>query len=300
MDYAAYTTVGREIYPGRQVNITCIKDTDTLENQCDHLRFRIVYIKEGHGIFQNGGNSQIITSPAVLCLNHEDDVCLHNTSDIKMDIMYFDPFCYGRYIEYEDYDDWKNKLGEDVYFFRPFFERTDTYIGACSINFSLGSRITQLISLTGEELSQQKDTFWPCRSRSFFIELLLNVNSIYNGDITYEKVYSGTMSEEIREIINWVHVHFLEKVVIEDITKEFHTNKTTLSQKFKSEMGVTVMEYIISLRMQIACSLLRKTYLSIGEIMERSGYRDDAHFLRSFKKYAGCTPTEYRSQFEGV
>ena len=106
------------------------------------------------------------------------------------------------------------------------------------------------------------------------------------------------MSDEIMDVLDWVHIHYLDKVVLEDITKQFHTNKTTLNQKFKAVMGITVMEYIISLRMQIACSLLRKTFLTVGEIMERSGYRDDAHFLRSFKKYAGCTPTEYRNQFE--
>ena len=86
--------------------------------------------------------------------------------------------------------------------------------------------------------------------------------------------------------------------MLEDITKQFNTNKTTLNQRFKAVMGVTVMEYVMNLRMQIACSLLRKTYLSVNEIMERAGYRDDAHFMRAFKKYAGCTPTEYRSRYE--
>lgn len=298
MECISLTTIGREIYPGLEVKISCIKDTDFFENRCVDQRFRIIYVKEGHAIFQNGDKSQIITSPAFLCLNHEDCVWLHKAVDIKMDIMYFDPLSFGRYIEYESYEDWKNKLNDDYYFFSPFFQRNDTYIGACSINYYLGNRISQLISAADEELSKQKDSFWPCRSRSYFIELLLNVNTIFNDDISHEKVFNGKMSDEIMDVLDWVHIHYLDKVVLEDITKQFHTNKTTLNQKFKAVMGITVMEYIISLRMQIACSLLRKTFLSVGEIMERSGYRDDAHFLRSFKKYTGCTPTEYRNQFE--
>ncbi|MDO5573663.1 MAG: AraC family transcriptional regulator [bacterium] len=298
MNDISYSTVGREIYPGQIVNIGCMKDIDFLEERCNCQRFRIVYLKEGHGILHNGDKSQIITSPSVLCLNLEDRVSLENAADIKMDALYFDPFCYGRYVEYQDYDDWKEKLHDDAYFFRAFFERNEHYIGACSINYSLGKRLSQLITQTETELQQQRDEFWPCRSRSYFIELLLNANSIYNEDKSEEQIFDGKTSTDVAAVVDWIHIHYLDKVVLEDITREFHTNKTTLNQKFKAEMGITVMEYIISLRMQMACSLLRKTFLSVGEIMDRSGYRDDAHFLRSFKKFAGCTPTEYRTQYE--
>ena len=104
------------------------------------------------------------------------------------------------------------------------------------------------------------------------------------------------MTDEIRELINWLHIHYLDKITIETITKQFHTNKTTINQKFKAVMGMTIIEYIGSLRMQIACSLLRKTLLPINEIIERTGYKNDTHFLRTFKKHVGCTPTEYRNQ----
>ena len=292
-----FSTMGREIFPGHEVKIYCTRDTDLIYNDCLNERFRIVYIKEGHGVFRNGDNSQIVTSPTVLCLNERDDVELHDTAGLKLDVMYFDPTCFERYVTFENLEIWKNSLNEDTYFFRPFFERTETYIGACTTNHYLGTRLSQLIALTDTELTEQGDEFWPCRSRSYFIEQLLLANSIYDEDHAHEKIYTGKMTDEIRDVVNWLHIHYLEKITMEAVTKQFQTNKTTLNQKFKSVMGITVMEYIISLRMQIACSFLRKTYLSILEIMERAGYRDDAHFLRSFKKYAGCTPSEYRNQY---
>ncbi|MNG29373.1 Helix-turn-helix domain protein [compost metagenome] len=46
--------------------------------------------------------------------------------------------------------------------------------------------------------------------------------------------------------------------------------------------------------MQIAASLLRNTLLPTEEIVSRIGLSDDAHFIRSFRNYAGCTPAEYR------
>ena len=292
-----YATIGRELHPGYVLRISCEKDIDRLKDEWLNDRYRIIYIKEGFCTFKNGESSQLVTSPAILCLNEADVVEISNSVSIKMDIMYFHPTCFERYIDFDSLKDWRNALGEDEYFFRAFFNRSDGFMGACATNHYLGNRISQLIALTDSELNKQSNHFWPCRSRSYFIELLLLANSIYNEDEAYEKMYLGCMTDEINKVISWLHTHCHDKITMEDVTKEFHTNKTTLNQKFKAVMGMTVMEYVINLRIQIVCSLLRKTYLSINEIMERAGYKDDAHFLRSFKKYIGCTPSDYRNQF---
>jgi AraC family L-rhamnose operon regulatory protein RhaS len=250
------------------------------------------------GIFINGNISQIVTSPAVLCLNELDRVEFHNTSELKLDIMYFEPTCFERYVTFENIQAWKDSLHDDVWFFRPFFKRDDLFIGACAVNRYMVNRVSQLIALTDTELTEQKDQNWPCRSRSYFIELLLLANSIYDQDDAQEKTCFGKLTDEIKEVVDWLHIHYLEKITIETVTKQFHTNKTTLNQKFKAILGVTVTEYINNIRIQMACSFLRKTHLPMIEIMERAGYRDDAHFLRSFKKSVGCPPSEYRNRFE--
>lgn len=298
LEEVSYSTIGKEIYKGLEIRIRCFLDVEELNEECMKERFRIVYIKEGHGILSNGENIQIITSPMVLCLNEHDKIKLEDAVGLKMDVIYFDPSGVYSTITYENFDVWRTTLDKDKYFYRPFLERSDSYICAFSTNHYLGNRISQLIDRVDKELSAQRDYFWPCRSRSYYIELLLLVNSIYDEGNECDKIYIGKMTDEIQDIVNWVHVHYADKIVMEDITKHFNTNKTTLNKKFKEVMGVTVMEYMINLRMQVACSFLRKTTLSIKEIIERAGYRDSSHFMRSFKKYAGCTPSEYREQFD--
>jgi len=293
-----FSTVGKTIHPGREVRISCQFDTGEISREAPYGRFRIIYLGEGHGVFENDGKKQIVTSPAVICLNHDDRIRFHKSDDAKMDVMLFDPVCFERYVDFASYDEWKNQLGQDGFFFRAFFERSETYIGVNSISRILGSKIDRLIEVTGKTLQDQADIYWPCRSRSFFIELLLTVNSVYCEGESAQNLFNGKNSDDVTKVIDWVNEHYLEKIVLEDITKAFNTNKTTLNQRFKAVMGITVIDYIINLRMQVSCSLLRKTFLSVGEIMERSGYHDNAHFLRAFKKNAGCTPSEYRKQFE--
>ena len=296
MEGKSFSTLGREFYPGYELKLSCDLDTDYLDGEKLEDRFRIAYIKEGHAIFRNGSNSQLVTSPTILCLNEKDVVEIFSTAGLTMDIMYFEPSCFELYVTFASLEVWKESLNNDNWFFRSFFKRSETYIGAYATNYYLGKRISQLIEKANKELKAQRDDGWPCRSRSYLIELLLLVNSIYDENNDYDNIYYGRMTDEIRELISWLHIHYLEKITMETVTKQFHTNKTTLNQRFKSVMGMTVMEYIGSLRMQIACSLLRKTYLSINEIMQRAGYINDTHFLRTFKKHIGCTPKEYRNQ----
>lgn len=298
MEEREYSTFGKTIYPGREVKIVCRFDVGDIDGEAPFHRFRVAYLKDGHGLFENENKTQIVTSPAVICLNRNDRIRFQASSDAKIDVMFFDPACFERYVEFADYDSWKDQLGLDRYFFRAFFERDDKYIGVNPASRIQGNRIARLIELTGETLCEQRDDFWPCRSRSFFIELLLTVNAVYGEGDPGHNLFVGQLSDDVKKIIEWANDHYLEKIVLEDVTKAFNTNKTSLNQRFKAVMGVTVIEYIINLRMQVACSLLRKTYLSVAEIMERSGYHDDAHFLRAFKKFAGCTPSEYRKRFE--
>lgn len=298
MEEREFSTFGKTIHPGREVKISCQFNAGEIRSEAPFNRFRIAYLKEGHGLFENENKTQIVTSPSVLCLNRNDRVRFHASGDARLDVLFFDPVSFERYVDFPDYESWKDQLGLDSYFFRAFFNRDDKYIGAKPASRVLGNRIDRLIELTGKALHDQPDDFWPCRSRSFFIELLLTVNSVYDEGGSGENLFGGNMSDDVMKVVDWANERYLEKIVLEDVTKAFNTNKTTLNQRFKAVMGVTVIEYVINLRMQVASSLLRKTYLPVAEIMGRSGYRDDAHFLRAFKKYAGCTPSEYRKRFE--
>ena len=60
--------------------------------------------------------------------------------------------------------------------------------------------------------------------------------------------------------------------------------------------GVSVMEYVIRLRVRLACRLLQDTMLPIAEIAERIGYADVTHFGRMFKKHTRLAPSDYRTQ----
>jgi transcriptional regulator GlxA family with amidase domain len=54
------------------------------------------------------------------------------------------------------------------------------------------------------------------------------------------------------------------------------------------------MEYVLSLRVQEAQRLLATTRMSLGGIAAATGFYDQSHFTKRFRKVTGVTPSEYR------
>lgn len=71
-------------------------------------------------------------------------------------------------------------------------------------------------------------------------------------------------------------------------------NSSYLSRLFKKEFGENFSEYLLRLRLDRACFLLRSTRLKNAEIARRVGFEDDHYFGQVFKKELGCTPGRYR------
>jgi AraC family L-rhamnose operon regulatory protein RhaS len=52
------------------------------------------------------------------------------------------------------------------------------------------------------------------------------------------------------------------------------------------------------LRINLAAAMLRDTGLPITEVRQRVGFNDDSHFRRTFRKYLGMAPGEYRREYD--
>ena len=70
-------------------------------------------------------------------------------------------------------------------------------------------------------------------------------------------------------------------------------------REFKSWTGYRFWEYVIHLKIEEAKRLLENTHLYEKEICYRVGFEDYCHFLKTFKRYEGITPKDYRKRIAG-
>jgi YesN/AraC family two-component response regulator len=99
------------------------------------------------------------------------------------------------------------------------------------------------------------------------------------------------------DVVMHLHTHYHQKITLADLTRTFHTNRTTLTRNFHRATGLSVMAYLHRLRIRVAATILRDTELDINQVMSRVGFRDNTNFGRTFRRYNGCTPSEYRRKY---
>lgn len=94
-------------------------------------------------------------------------------------------------------------------------------------------------------------------------------------------------------------VHQEAAVPRQSMAEEMHhiSMMSYLSTLFKQEMGKSITEYILSKRMEAACSMLKFSDYSFAEIGAILTFSSQSHFSRVFKEQTGQTPREYRNAF---
>lgn len=81
---------------------------------------------------------------------------------------------------------------------------------------------------------------------------------------------------------------------IATISKVAGVSEIYLRKLFRECRNTSPTNYIRSCRIRCALNLLAESELSVGEIACECGYSDISTFSKLFKKYVGCTPSEYR------
>jgi two-component system, response regulator YesN len=114
-----------------------------------------------------------------------------------------------------------------------------------------------------------------------------------------ELVYSsqdGRKVSQIRPAINYIDVNYDKAMTLAEIAHASHLSASRLAHLFKEQMGITIIEYVTSVRIEQAKGLLLATDQSCTEICFEVGYNNQSYFTRTFKALVGMTPRQFRIQ----
>lgn len=97
-----------------------------------------------------------------------------------------------------------------------------------------------------------------------------------------------------RQVHRWLLEHLDQKITIEELSRRFLVNPTTLKAAFKEVYGTSLAAHIKEHRMAEAARLLRQTDRSVAQIALAVGYSSQSRFSESFKEAYGMLPKDYR------
>lgn len=126
------------------------------------------------------------------------------------------------------------------------------------------------------------------------IELLLY---LYQSDKFTNKYVNNYNNNQI-DIIKKIHEKLLnsldKRITIEELSKEYLINPTTLKEMFKAVYGKSIAAHMKEHRMKEAANMLLNTDLSIAQIALAVGYNSQSKFSIAFKEFYSVLPREYR------
>ena len=103
-----------------------------------------------------------------------------------------------------------------------------------------------------------------------------------------------TQNDMISRVILYMQDHLRESISVQQLADMVYVSKSYLSRAFKQKTGLSLMEYLNSLRMEAAKALLAASNMNTEEIAYRAGYRSTKFFYRAFRAYTGMSTREYR------
>jgi AraC-like DNA-binding protein len=110
----------------------------------------------------------------------------------------------------------------------------------------------------------------------------------------------ATFNKSFSSILQYVHLHFADKLTLETLSQKFKVSAPYISHSFKKYCGQSFLEYLQMLRINSALSLLASTEMPIADVAVEAGFDSYRNFSRVFRKKKQMTPGEYRNMARGL
>jgi AraC family transcriptional regulator len=99
-------------------------------------------------------------------------------------------------------------------------------------------------------------------------------------------------------VSDYINAHIASNYSLEDLAGAAGVGLTTFKVLFKQSFGVPVHQYVIRRRVELAMSLMSTGRRNLNEVAQRSGFVDQSHMGRCFKRVLGMTPASVAREYQ--
>ena len=102
--------------------------------------------------------------------------------------------------------------------------------------------------------------------------------------------------DAIREAIEFVSENYASDLSVADLARRANLSESQFTRIFRRQTETSPAQYILQTRINAARTLLETTDKLLTDIAVETGFYDHAHFVKTFRRIVGTTPSRYRKQ----
>lgn len=261
----------------------------------DPNKLTMVFLESGKSTLMIGNDIVSTSTPGIVFLNETEKLTITHSTNLQGKVLSFNPADLQENFTFENIRTFDHSFTpNDIYIvllLSVFFQRFSYYNGYIPISEPSLKQLSKLL----DELSHHIAFGYPASPT--IIEILKYTKRLVQTNMSLSNVIITETIFEIKDVLLYLHNNCKQKITIPILSKHFHINRTTLSDRFYEATGETIITYLNKYRINLAAIMLRETNNSISSIAEEVGFNDTAYFAKLFKKYMLHTPSGYRQHY---
>ncbi|MDF2721180.1 MAG: transcriptional regulator, AraC family [Paenibacillus sp.] len=105
------------------------------------------------------------------------------------------------------------------------------------------------------------------------------------------------ISALVQQCVHYVYHHLEEKLTLDQMAEQFSISREHLTRSFTKQLGISFYQFVLGARVDYAKQLmLDDPELSVTDVALLAGFSTQPHFSSIFRRFAECSPTQYRQQ----
>ena len=153
-------------------------------------------------------------------------------------------------------------------------------------------RLSTLVAFVNDEMRSERPGREAVLTRLLEVLLIEALRSA-PGPAAPTGLLRGLCDDRLAIALRCIHDRPAGAWTVARLAREAALSRTTFFERFRNEVGVAPMEYVVGWRMTLAKDLLRRDRITVAEAAERVGYGSASAFSTAFARRVGIPPALY-------
>ncbi|HWT75369.1 MAG TPA: helix-turn-helix domain-containing protein [Mobilitalea sp.] len=247
----------------------------------------LVIVLNGTAMHKVDNESYFIKKGDVFVISNNTAHGYVNTNDFRIcNIMY-----HPENLLSSDYDIRKLAGFHALFVIEPYLTMERSFQSRLKLQLADFEQVSGIISSMVHEYDKKTDG-WKTMLNAHFMMLVVLLSRTYSLPASNDK--SDVIN--IAKSVSYMENNYTEDIAIEKLAAQSNISTRHFTRIFHATYQTTPGNYLLLLRMEHACRLLKNTSYSISEIAFQSGFNDSNYFSRQFRQHFNISPKVYRNQ----